>query len=524
MATDASAATATVGLQVDWVRGVSQSYDTASSNLTAGKAWRWKLDTGAPTANAGATQNVNGNTLVTLSGSGTDPDGGTLKYNWTQIAGTAVTLSNPNVAGPTFFAPNVTGTLTFQLTVTDDANLSTTATVNINVTAVAAAGVLQFNASTYVVNENVGTASIIVDRVGGSTGSVGITYATSDGTAAAGSDYTFTSGTLNWADGDAASKTISVPITNDSVAEINENLSVLLSNAIGGATSDTAVTTLTINDNDGPGMISLSATTYSIAENAAIATITVTRTNGSVGVVSVDFSTSDGTATAGSDYTATSGTVSWADGDSASKTFTISVLDDTVYEADETINIGLTNGLGASVGTASATLTVVENETVNHAPGTVVLISPTDNSSNVDGTAVTFKWNRVTDIDGDTVSYKLYYCDNAAFTGCTPSVIAKADIPLNLIASLGGGSGILILGLIGVAARRQRYALNAMTVGLLFISSGCGGNLPPATPPSNTATKLVSTLMPTTTYYWKVVAEDGRGLSSTSTVWSFTTK
>lgn len=87
-----------------------------------------------PTANAGVDQTVNEITTVSLAGSGTDSDGNIASYSWSQIAGPAVTLSNPNSANPSFTAPSVTAStvLTFALTVTDNDN--GTATDNVNVT------------------------------------------------------------------------------------------------------------------------------------------------------------------------------------------------------------------------------------------------------------------------------------------------------------------------------------------------------------------------------------------------------
>jgi len=91
----------------------------------------------APTANAGTAQTVNEFDTVTLNGSGTDPNGDTLTYSWTQQSGTNVTLSDASVAAPTFDAPDVTAvnapeTLSFRLTVSDG-SLSSSATVNITV-------------------------------------------------------------------------------------------------------------------------------------------------------------------------------------------------------------------------------------------------------------------------------------------------------------------------------------------------------------------------------------------------------
>ena len=70
-------------------------------------------------------------------------------------------------------------------------------------------------------------------RTGGSSGAVGVSYATSNGTATAGSDYTSTSGTLSWANGDTANKTFSVPILNDTLDEANETFTLTLSESNG---------------------------------------------------------------------------------------------------------------------------------------------------------------------------------------------------------------------------------------------------------------------------------------------------
>ena len=88
-------------------------------------------------ANAGSDQTVDEGSAVTLDGSGSsDPDDGIASYLWEQTDGTAVTLSNPTAAKPTFTAPNfVSGNnmLTFRLTVTDNGSQSTGDTVTITV-------------------------------------------------------------------------------------------------------------------------------------------------------------------------------------------------------------------------------------------------------------------------------------------------------------------------------------------------------------------------------------------------------
>ncbi|MCS6896716.1 MAG: choice-of-anchor M domain-containing protein, partial [Nitrospira sp.] len=89
-------------------------------------------------------------------------------------------------------------------------------------------GRIQFDASAYQVNEHAGTATITVQRVGGSDGRITVAYAVTDGTAVDGVDYTASSGTFTFNDQET-SKTISVPIINDSLDEPNETVHLGLS-------------------------------------------------------------------------------------------------------------------------------------------------------------------------------------------------------------------------------------------------------------------------------------------------------
>jgi CSLREA domain-containing protein len=114
------------------------------------------------------------------------------------------------------------------------------------------------------------------------------------------------------------------------------------------------------------GTLQFSAAGYSVAENGGTATITVNRTAGSSGTVTVHYATSNGTATAGQDYTSASGTLTFAPG-VTSQTFTIPILDDTLAEPNETVNLTLSGPTGgASLGTQStAVLTILDNDTTN---------------------------------------------------------------------------------------------------------------------------------------------------------------
>jgi hypothetical protein len=87
-------------------------------------------------------------------------------------------------------------------------------------------------------------------------------------------------------------------------------------------------------------VIQFSADTFAAAEGAS-ATLTVTRTGGSLGALTVGYSTVAGTATSGSDYTTTSGVLTWADGDTATKTITVPLSLDGVSELAETFTVNL---------------------------------------------------------------------------------------------------------------------------------------------------------------------------------------
>ena len=227
------------------------------------------------------------------------------------------------------------------------------------------AGTVQFSSATYSVNENTASVTITVTRTGGTASGVKVNYATSDGTATAGSDYTAKSGTLTFRAG-VAQKTFTIPITNDTLDESDETVNLTLSDPTGGATlgtPDTAV--LTIIDNDSGGVLQFSSATYSVNEGvlSGKAIIKVTRSGGTASGVTVDYATSDGTATDGSDYIATSGTLTFAAGQT-SGTFTIPIINDALDEPNETVILTLSNPTGgATLGTRStAVLTIVDND------------------------------------------------------------------------------------------------------------------------------------------------------------------
>jgi subtilisin-like proprotein convertase family protein len=134
-----------------------------------------------------------------------------------------------------------------------------------------------------------------------------------------------------------------------------------------------------------PGLLQFSTATSSVGEAGGSATITVTRSDDGDGLVLVDYATTGGTGTAGKDYTATSGTLSFGPG-VTSATFTVPILDDNLFEGDETVELTLSNPTnGAALGSPrTAVLTILGDEVVP-----VVSTNPTSQAVPL-GAVVTF--------------------------------------------------------------------------------------------------------------------------------------
>jgi hypothetical protein len=112
---------------------------------------------------------------------------------------------------------------------------------------------LAFSSPAFRVLENAGTATIEVTRTDGSDGAVSVAYATTGGSASSGTDYQTVSGVLTWNDGDAASRTFTVPIVNNAQLGDSKTVILTLSGPTGGAVLGvTTLTTLTIDDDDYP--------------------------------------------------------------------------------------------------------------------------------------------------------------------------------------------------------------------------------------------------------------------------------
>jgi YD repeat-containing protein len=186
-------------------------------------------------------------------------------------------------------------------------------------------------------------------------------YATSDGSATAGSDYDETDGTLTFAPGDT-SEIISIPVTNDTRDEPNETFTLALNSPANARLGTPNSTTVTITDDDVTPSVAWQASSFTVGESAGSSLATVILSQPSANTVTVTYATSNGTATAGSDYTARSGTITFAPGDT-SESVSIVVLNDTLDENNETVTLTLSSPANATLGTPNpATLVIQDND------------------------------------------------------------------------------------------------------------------------------------------------------------------
>ncbi|HON07741.1 MAG TPA: Calx-beta domain-containing protein, partial [Verrucomicrobiota bacterium] len=254
-------------------------------------------------------------------------------------------------------------------------------------------GNIEFITDNYYIDENQPVMNITLMRVEGDMGTAGAQMYTSNRLADAGVDY----GMINtspvfsewyrWmrSEGFPGPVYVQVPIIDDNLIEGNETVDLGLWQPFGqltlggeyiplGAALGHTSSTLTIVDNDVDyGTIAFSSANFITNENAGSLIVTVIRTNGSTGTVTVDYFTKDGSAVAGvgqngDDYTSVRGTLTFPAG-VTERTITILLHDDYIVENDESFYIVLTNAAGGAklpggtdTSTEIATCTIIDND------------------------------------------------------------------------------------------------------------------------------------------------------------------
>ncbi|MBD2461131.1 DUF4347 domain-containing protein [Oscillatoria sp. FACHB-1407] len=361
--------------------------------------------TGSPLAENGGVATV----TATLSNVSAQPVTVNLGFN-----GTATNTTDYNRSGTSIVIP--AGSLTGSITLTgvndllDEANETIVVDI-LSVTNGTESGVQQVTATitdddlpptvsispaSIVQNEgNSGTTAYVytVSLSAASGLPVTVNYTTNNGTATAGSDYIDNDGSLTFNPGGPLTQNITVLVNGDTTVEPTENFTVTLNSAANG-TLGTSSATGTITDDD--LVVSISPVTLIQSEgnsgNTAFV-FTVTISNNPTSNVTVNYTTNNGTAIAGSDYTDNDSSVVFTPGGGLTRTITVNVTGDTILETNETFTVTLTSATGATIGTSTATATINNDEAI-------VNLSQLINS----GRAVTFTGLASGDFTGGSVA------------------------------------------------------------------------------------------------------------------------
>ncbi|MCW5958514.1 MAG: Ig-like domain repeat protein [Pyrinomonadaceae bacterium] len=324
----------------------------------------------APEGNSGSS---NFTFTVMLS----QPSSQTITMDFSTANGTAVAPGDYTAnSGSISFNPGETSK-TISVSVNGDTTVESDETFFVNLTNVVGATVLDGQGQGTIQNDDI--ASISINDVSASEGNSGTTdftftvnlsqpslsavtvnYATANGSAIAGSDYTSASGTVTFNAGET-SKTITVSVLGDTVVEPNENFFVNLSGAVNATISDNQG--LGTIQNDDTATIAIGDVTLNEGNSGTTAFVfSVSLTNASASAITVDYSTANGSATSGSDYTAASGTLTFAAGET-SKTVTVNVSGDVTVEPNETFFVNLSNASGAVIGDNQGLGTILNDDT-----------------------------------------------------------------------------------------------------------------------------------------------------------------
>lgn len=254
-------------------------------------------------------------------------------------------------------------------------------------------GTFHFATAGFSIIEKAKSITVSIERSNGNTGTASIEYAVEDETTSKGTDYVDTTGTLTFGNGENA-KILQIPLKDDSASEGTERLRITLTHPSGASLGSPATMVVSLLDDEsvnrasstssssastsstppttgGGTTISFSAEQYSTGEHSGNATVTVIRSGTVSGQSTVEYETTNGTALAGIEYTATKGTLTFTTGETQ-KTFQIPITNNTTIEGMKTVNLALKNPTGSLLGSStSATLSVIDDEIEQYGIGSL---------------------------------------------------------------------------------------------------------------------------------------------------------
>ncbi len=212
-------------------------------------------------------------------------------------------------------------------------------------------------------NAGTGTAEFTVTLSAPATGTVTAAWATADGTATAGSDYTAASGTVTFSAG-TTTQPIAIAVAGDLLDENDEQFFVNLSSASGATIADGQGLGTIVDDDSSPSLSVSDATATTEGDcGTTDATFTVALSPASARTVTVAYATADGTTQAGLDYQAASGVLTFPAG-TTSRNVTVPVLGDPIVEGDESYTLGIGQAVNAVIADGQGVGTIVDDDAV----------------------------------------------------------------------------------------------------------------------------------------------------------------
>ena len=256
------------------------------------------------------------------------------------------------------------------------------------------------------------------------------------------SDYGTATGTVTFGAGSAANSTqaVAIRVTDDSLSEPDETFSVGLGTITSALSHRVSVRTVSssadavISESD---PITVSVRGPPAVDEGETSTYTVSLSP--IGVMptqdlTVDYVTSDGTATAGFDYTSATGTLRFTQGDHADKTFTVQTAEDSLSEGEETFAVSISNlqgggGSAPGLGDSSATTTITDDD--GTPMGVTLSVSPSSLAEGDAATAVTLTatLNGTSTLPGATVVTLTLGGTATQNTDYTTSALTSVTIP-----------------------------------------------------------------------------------------------
>ncbi|WP_129776553.1 Calx-beta domain-containing protein [Peristeroidobacter soli] len=225
---------------------------------------------------------------------------------------------------------------------------------------------IQFSATSLTVHEGGYSVPLTLSRVGGNHGKLDVNCAYVAGSATEPDDYLRLEIGTSWEDGADAARNFEIHLNGDTQVEANETFTLRCSPRMGLVDLTPVDVTVTIVDDDvasgTPARVEFVSATQSVNENVTSVTLQVARSGNTSIASSVEYTTLAGTAASG-DFTAASGTLTWAANDVSTKLITVALTPDAVDESDESFTVSLRNAsAGTELGVATATVTIVDDD------------------------------------------------------------------------------------------------------------------------------------------------------------------